>query len=141
MSRKEIEGRGLGGIMSHIPLIGSLLKGKFGSGAGKGLRLPGTMGLGKKGVWTDQLAEELHKPVKRQFPTRLVRVGGVDDTWSADFVDMQSFSKYNDRVKYLFNIIDVFSEYAWSIPLSDKTGKAIVKLWIRLDPQNPGTCG
>ena len=81
----------------------------------------------KKVAWTDQPAEKLHKPIKRRFPTRRVRVGGVDDTWSADLVDMQSFSKCNDGVKYLLNVIDVFSKYAWSIPLHDKTGKAIVK--------------
>ena len=38
---------------------------------------------------------------------------------------MQSFSKYNEGFKYLLNVIDIFSKYAWSIPLMDKTGKAI----------------
>ena len=73
-----------------------------------------------------RLAEDLHKSIKRRFPTRRVIVGGVDDTWSADLVDMQSFSKY-DKFKYLFDIIDLFSKYAWSIPLHDKTSKAIVE--------------
>ena len=54
-------------------------------------------------------------------------VGGVDDTWSADLVDMQSFSKHNDGVKYLLNVIDVFSKYAWSVPLIDKTGKNVIR--------------
>ena len=83
------------------------------------------LGFGKKASWTDQLTEELHKPIKRRFPTRRVIVGGVDDTWSADLVDMQSFSKHNDGVKYLLNVIDVFSKYAWSVPLIDKTGKSM----------------
>ena len=61
-------------------------------------------------MWTDQLAEELHRPIKRRFPTRRVLVGGVDNTWSADLVDMQSFSKYIDGFKYLLNVIDVFSK-------------------------------
>ena len=81
----------------------------------------------KKVVWSDLLAEELHKPIKRRFPTRRVIVGGVDDTWSADLVDMQSFSKHNDGVKYLLNVIDVFSKYAWSVPLIDKTGKSMTR--------------
>ena len=53
-------------------------------------------------------------------------VGGVDDTWSADLVDMQAFSKHNDGVKYLLNVIDVFSKYAWSVPLIDKMGKSMI---------------
>ena len=87
------------------------------------MSLSGTMGLGKKVLWTDRIAEELHKPAKRRFSTRGVRVGGVDDMWSADLVDMKSFSKYNDGVKYLLNVIYVFSKYAWSIPLRDKRVK------------------
>ena len=54
-------------------------------------------------------------------------VGGVDDTWSADLVDMQSFSKHNDGVKYLLNVIDVFSKYARSVPLIDKTSKSMIR--------------
>lgn len=52
---------------------------------------------------------------------------GIDNIWSADLVDMQSFSKYNDGIKYLMTVIDVFSKYAWAIPLHDKTGKSIVE--------------
>ena len=81
----------------------------------------------KKVALSDQLAEELHKTIKRRFPTRRVIVGGVDDTWSADLVDMQSFSKHNGGVKYLLNVIDVFSKYAWSVPLIDKTGKLMIR--------------
>ena len=51
----------------------------------------------------------------------------MHDTWSADLVDMQSFSKYNDGVKYLLNVIDVFNKYAWSTLLHDTTGTAIVE--------------
>ena len=87
--------------------------------------------------WTDQLAEELHKLAKRRFPTRRVRMGGVDDTWSADLVDMQSFSKYNDGIKYLFNIIDVFSKYAWSIALIDKTGNNIFRAFDTIPKRKP----
>jgi len=36
-----------------------------------------------------------------------------------------SLSKYNNKYKYLLNVIDIFSRYAWSLPLKDKTGKSI----------------
>ena len=77
--------------------------------------------------WTDQLAEELHKPIKRQFVKRRVISDGIDDIWSADLVDMQWSSKYNNGIKYILNVIDIFSKYAWSLPIRDKTGKSITE--------------
>ena len=48
--------------------------------------------------WTDQLAEELHRPSVKRFRKRRVEVKGIDDIWAADLVDMQSFAKYNDAL-------------------------------------------
>jgi hypothetical protein len=42
-----------------------------------------------------------------------------------DLVDVQGLSKYNDGVKYLLTVIDVFSKFLHIIPLSAKTGKAV----------------
>ena len=39
---------------------------------------------------------------------------------------MQSLSKYDKGVKYLLCAIDLFSEYAWIIPIKDKKGTSIV---------------
>ena len=39
---------------------------------------------------------------------------------------MQSQRKYNKGMKYLFCAIDLFSKYAWIIPLKNKTGVSIV---------------
>ena len=77
--------------------------------------------------WTDQLAEELHKPARRKFPQRRVISSGIDNIWSADLVDMQAFSRQNKGNKYLLNVIDVFSKYAWSVPIKKKTGVDMVK--------------
>jgi len=35
---------------------------------------------------------------------------------------MQAFSKYNNWVKYLLTVIDVFSKYGWMKPLKSKAG-------------------
>ena len=37
----------------------------------------------------------------------MVYVKGIDDTWAADLIDMQSFAKFNDGVKYLLSVIDI----------------------------------
>ena len=72
--------------------------------------------------WTDNLADELHKPVYRSFPKRCVYTDGVDKIWAADLVEMTAFSKFNKGNKYLLMVIDVFSKYGWIIPLKSKTG-------------------
>jgi hypothetical protein len=49
-------------------------------------------------------------------------VTNIDDVWQIDLADLGSLSKYNDKHKYLLIIIDIFSQYTWSVPLKDKTG-------------------
>jgi hypothetical protein len=38
--------------------------------------------------WTDELANELHKPVRRHFRKRRVLVRGIDAVWAVDLIDM-----------------------------------------------------
>jgi len=76
-------------------------------------------------IWTDQLADELHKPTIKNFPKRKVYVNGIDKIWAADLVEMQAFSKFNRGVRYLLTVIDVFSKYGWMLPLKDKTGESV----------------
>ena len=45
---------------------------------------------------------------------------------------MQSLSKYNKGIKYLLHAIDLFSKYAWAVPLKDKRGNAIVNAFQKL---------
>ena len=45
-----------------------------------------------------------------------------------DLADMQSSSKYNKGIKYLLCAIDLFSKYAWFVPLKDKRGICIVNV-------------
>ena len=80
----------------------------------------------------EQLADELHKSVKRKFRQRCVIANGLDDIWSADLVDMQWSSRENKVFKYLLNVIYVFSKYAWSIPIKDKTGKSITDAFQKI---------
>ena len=78
------------------------------------------------GVWNEELADELHAPVRRKFKRRRVISYGVDDVWSCDLVEMQEWKKQNKGYRYMLNVIDVHSKYAWSIPLKDKTGKTVL---------------
>ena len=44
-----------------------------------------------------------------------------------DLADMQLISKYNKRIRYLLCVIDLFSRYAWVIPLKNKKEESIVE--------------
>ena len=73
-----------------------------------------------------QLANELHKPIIKKFKKRKVYSSIRDNIWGVDLADMQSLSKYNGGIKYSLCAIDLFSKYAWVIPIKDKKGTSIV---------------
>ena len=45
---------------------------------------------------------------------------------------MQSLNKYNKGIKYLLCAIDLFSKYAWVVPLKDKKGTSIVNAFLEI---------
>ena len=92
-----------------------------------------TVGSGAKHVNTKitpqnrQLAEELHKPIITKFEKRKVHAAFKDNIWGVDLADMQLLSKYNKGIRFLLCVIDIFSKYAWVVPLKDKKGISIIK--------------
>ena len=92
------------------------------------LLVRGIIGLKYKldmSVWSSQLADELHKPVRRKLEKRQVFAKQIDDIWAADLVDMSAFSRSNRGYKFLMTVIDVYSKYGWIVPLKNKTGKEV----------------
>ena len=84
-----------------------------------------------------QLAEEFHKPIIRKFKKRTVYSGSKDNIWGADLADMQLISKFNKGFRFLLCVIDIFSKYAWVVPLKDKKGVSIVDAFQKiLDDSN-----
>ena len=69
----------------------------------------------------------LHKPLCRNFKRNRVLVGSIDQQWQMDLADMQSMQKFNNGYRYLLICIDVFSKYAWVVPLKNKTGPLLVE--------------
>ena len=66
------------------------------------------------------LADELHKPIINEFNKRKVYSQFKDNIWGVDLADMQSLSRKNKGIKYLLCAIDLYSKYAFVIPLKDK---------------------
>ena len=73
-----------------------------------------------------QLANELHKPIIKKFNKRKVYSSFRDNIWGVDLADMQLLSKFNKGFRFLLCVIDIFSKYAWVVPLKDKKGANIV---------------
>ena len=73
-----------------------------------------------------KLAEELHEPVIKKFEKRKVHAAFKDNIWGADLADMQLLSRYNKGIRFLLCVIDIFSKYAWVVPLKDKKCTSIV---------------
>ena len=75
----------------------------------------------------EQLANELHKPIIRKFEKRRVYSTFKDNIWGVDLADMQLLSKDNKGIRFLLCVTDIFSKYAWVVPLKDKKGISIAK--------------
>ena len=83
-----------------------------------------TSGSGIKNeiISNKELAEELHKPIIKKLKKRKVYSSFIDNIWSVDFADMKLISTSNKQIRFLLRVIDIFSKYAWVIPLKDKRG-------------------
>ena len=78
------------------------------------------------------LAEELHKSFIKKFKRRTVYSGFKNNIWGAYLADMQLNNKFNKGFRFLLCVIDIFSKYAWVVPLKDKKGIAITNAFQKI---------
>ena len=74
----------------------------------------------------EQQSYSLHKPARKNFTRNPTYVKGIDHQWQADLADMQDLRKENDGYNYILTVIDVFSKFAWAIPVKAKSAKEMV---------------
>ena len=80
-----------------------------------------------------ELAEELHKPIITKLEKRKVHSSFLDNIWGADLADVQLLRKF----RFLLCVIDIYSKYAWVIPLKDKICITIINAFKKdLDESN-----
>ena len=82
------------------------------------------------------LADELHKPIIKKFDKRKVYPQFKDNVWGVDLADIQSLSRNNKGIKYLLCVIDLYSKYAFVVPLKDKKGIIIVNAFNKIFKQS-----
>ena len=81
--------------------------------------------------FTDEVADELYKPVTRIFQRMRANVNGIDKIWAADLIDMQAFSKDNNGIKYLLTVIDIFLHFVY-YSFKTETGQEIANAFSRI---------
>ena len=72
-----------------------------------------------------QPAHTLHRAYRKRFRRNPTFAQGIDYQWQADLADLDELSKANDGSRYLLTVIDVFSRYAWAVPIAKKSGAAV----------------
>ena len=78
----------------------------------------------------------MHKPVIKKFNKRKVYSQFKDNIWGVDLADMQSLSKKNKGIKYLLCDIDLYTKYAFVIPLKVKKEISIVNAFNKIIKQS-----
>jgi hypothetical protein len=82
--------------------------------------------------YLQQLAKEVHTGIKKKYPRKRVTAQYMDEIWALDLVDMSQWQKENDGYKFMLNGIDIFSRYAFSRPLKNKTATAVFDAFISI---------
>ena len=82
------------------------------------------------------LTDERNKPIIRKFDKRKVYSQFKDNIWGVDLADMQSLSRKNKGIKYLLCAIDLYSKYAFVIPLKNKKRINIVNAFNEIIKQS-----
>ena len=65
-------------------------------------------------IFNKELAEELHKPIIKQFKKRKIYSPFIDNIWGTDLADLQLINKFNKGFRICI------LKYVWVIPLRDK---------------------
>ena len=83
------------------------------------------------------LAKEVFSPQITKFRRERIIPIYKDETWSADLIDKSSLSKYNNNYKIILTVIDIFTKYAWAIPLKNKSCLSITNGFKKVLGEHP----
>ena len=67
-------------------------------------------GIKNNNMSEQQLAEELHKPIIRNFKKRKVHSPFIDNIWGADLANIQLISTFNKGIRFILCIINIYSK-------------------------------
>ena len=65
-------------------------------------------------------------PPKKNYPTNKIVYNHLDEIWSIDLADFSDYKTSNNKgFRYIFILIDNFSNYLWTIPVKNKYSQTI----------------
>ena len=66
------------------------------------------------------------RPPNKNYETNKTIIKCIDDMWSSDFLDMNDYGPKNNRsYRYILVVVDNFSKFGWTIPLTNKYSQSI----------------
>ena len=80
----------------------------------------------------EAFVDEIHsKAPKKNYPTNKIVYNHIDEIWSIDLADMTDYKTSNNKgYRYIFIIIDSFSNYFWAIPMKKELSDSNMNIQI-----------
>lgn len=79
-----------------------------------------------------ELTYSLHATPQTNFPRNRCVVEHVDEQWQADLVDMSNVKRSNSHYCFILTVIDMFSKFAWTVPLKNKSSLTLKNAFISI---------
>lgn len=79
-----------------------------------------------------EMTYSLHAPSITNFPRNRCVVQHIDEQWQADLVDMTKFKSKNNNMSFILTVIDMFSKFAFVVPLKNKSGASLRKAFKQI---------
>ena len=83
------------------------------------------------------LAKEVFSPQITKFRRERIILLYQDETCSTDVIDKSSLSKNKNNYKFILTVIDIFTKYAWAIPLKNKSCLSITNGFKKVLSEHP----
>jgi hypothetical protein len=78
------------------------------------------------GRWLEkQDPSTLHKPMTKNILRRKTFAKTINDVFRADLAGMRNLASFNDSYSYILTCNDVFSRYAFAVPVKNKRGLTV----------------
>ena len=81
-------------------------------------------------IFIDEIYSEAPK---KNYPTNKIVYNHIDEIWSIDLADLIDCKSSNNKgYRYIFIIIDNFSNYLWAIPLKNRYSQTITNEFSKI---------
>ena len=80
----------------------------------------------------DRFVNEIQAPARKKFPRRKVISGGLYNIVAVDLIDVSNQTQENRGYKWILTAIELYSTYAWALPLKTKNGNEVAKVLEKL---------